>query len=232
MNDPLIILKAQGLQKTFSRPANIQILKGVDLEVMRGDTVAIMGRSGEGKSTLLHILGTLESPSSGTLQISNQTIHRFNKSKIRNRHISFIFQSFHLLEDYSALENVLMPARVGRRPTAKGTELYQKGIALLEKVGLGDRIHFSAKLLSGGEKQRVAIARALLNNPDIIFADEPSGNLDRQTARMIHELLMGFCKDEGKTLIVVTHDQELAQLCSKQFRLKEGVLIQENLKGD
>jgi lipoprotein-releasing system ATP-binding protein len=202
-----IVLKAKGLHKSFYNPHEIQILKGVDLEVQQGETLAITGRSGEGKSTLLQILGTLDTPTQGTIEICGQEITRFNVSHIRNSRIAFIFQSFHLLEDYTAIENVMMPARIGRKNIS---EAHAK--QLLEYVGLSDRANFGAKLLSGGEKQRVAIARALCNNPDIIFADEPSGNLDQHTAESIHGLLMRYAHENKKSLVFVTHDPDLAKL--------------------
>lgn len=220
-----IILKASNLRKSFYNPVKVNILDGVDLEVYRGETVAIMGRSGEGKSTLLQILGTLENACSGDLEIDGLPVTVFNKSKIRNQKLAFIFQSFHLLEDFSALENILMPARIARANTAKGSTHYERACHLLEQMGLADRKGFNTKLLSGGEKQRVAIARALCNNPDIIFADEPSGNLDKQTAAMIHDLLISLAKKENKTLIIVTHDKDLAGLCDKNYTLSAGKLF-------
>jgi len=225
MENKKIILRAKNIHKSFFRPAKVTILKGIDLIVNQGDTLAIMGRSGQGKSTLLHILGTLENPCEGQIEIASQKVTFFNKSKIRNRHLAFVFQSFHLLEDYTALENVLMPARIARKSISKGSNSYAAGLELLEMVGLADRAHFHTKLLSGGEKQRVAIARALCNDPDIIFADEPSGNLDKQTSAAIHDLLLGYAKKYNKTLIVVTHDQDLANLCSKTLHLNDGHLI-------
>lgn len=225
MDQQPIILQAKEIHKRFHYPLQVDILKGVDLTVHRGESVAIMGRSGQGKSTLLHILGTLEPATNGSLQIANQSIHAFNKSRIRNRHIAFIFQSFHLMEDYSALENILMPARIARRDISKGSEAYQNAMDLLDLVGLEARKNFDTKLLSGGEKQRVAIARALCNNPDLIFADEPSGNLDKQTSSSIHELLLGFSKKRNKSLIIVTHDQELANLCDRKYTLEMGKLL-------
>lgn len=221
------ILKATDLKKAFYRPKKVQIINGINLEVKRGETVAITGRSGEGKSTLLQLLGTLEKPCSGYLEIADQKITTFNTSKIRNKHISFIFQSFHLLEDYTALENVLMPARIGRKNCSKGSVSYNQASLLLDKVGLGNRMHFHTKLLSGGEKQRVAIARAMLNDPDLILADEPSGNLDKVTATSIHSLLLDFAKQNHKSIIIVTHDQDLAKLCDKQFVLQEGILVEK-----
>lgn len=222
--DKKIILKARNIHKAFYNPMKVDILKGVDIEVRQGESVAVMGRSGQGKSTLLHILGTLEKPCQGYLEIANQSVSPFNKSTIRNKHIAFIFQSFHLMEDYTALENILMPARIARQNTSKGSAAYQRGLDLLDSVGLADRAHFHTKLLSGGEKQRVAIARALCNDPDMIFADEPSGNLDKQTSKTIHELLLGFARTHGKAIVLVTHDQELADLCDRRYVLHDGVL--------
>jgi len=219
------VLEAHSIRKSFKDPIQVDILQGIDLTVHRGETVAIMGRSGQGKSTLLHVLGTLEPSNSGRLTIADQTVSTFNRSHIRNRHIAFVFQSFHLLEDYTALENILMPARIARRDTRPGSEAHRSALQLLERVGLKQRADFNTKLLSGGEKQRVAIARALCNDPDIIFADEPSGNLDKQTSLIIHDLLLGFAKKEGKSLLVVTHDQELANLCDSKYTLESGHLF-------
>lgn len=220
-----VVLQVKNLHKAFYNPNTVSILKGVDLTVHKGDTIAIMGRSGEGKSTLLQILGTLDNPCSGNIEILGQPVSNFNKSKIRNQHLAFIFQSFHLLEDYTALENVLMPAKISRKNTSNNSPAYNRAQELLCAVSLQDRLHFNTKLLSGGEKQRVAIARAFCNDPDIILADEPSGNLDRQTSRQIHSLLLDFAHKHNKTLIVVTHDQELSELCSRRYRLCDGILI-------
>lgn len=219
-----MILKAKGLRKKFEHPNPLLILDGVDLEVARGETIAITGRSGEGKSTFLHILGTLENASGGTLEIAGQKVSRFNLGQIRNQHLGFIFQSFHLLEDYSVLDNVLMPAKIARMSTRLNSHAYRRACLLLEQVGLKERIHYFAKHLSGGEKQRVAIARALCNDPSIILADEPSGNLDKQTAEGIHRLLIDLAKIENKSLIIVTHDLELASLCDKRYVLQLGKL--------
>jgi len=222
---PQVLLEASQLSKTFYTPTRVPILEDINLQVCAGDSVAIVGRSGEGKSTLLQILGTLEEPCGGTLRIANQIVKRSNRTAIRNTNIGFVFQSFHLLEDYTALENVLMPARIARHSVAKGSVAEKRGWELLEKVGLADRAHFHTQLLSGGEKQRVALARAMCNNPSLILADEPSGNLDRQTAELIHSILLDFIKHEQKALILVTHDHELAGLCSSQYELKNGRLI-------
>lgn len=220
-----IILEAKNLHKTYHYPVQISLLRGLSLGVQQGTSVAIVGRSGEGKSTLLQILGTLESPCQGDLTIKGEKINLFNKSRIRNQNIGFVFQSFHLLEDYTALDNVLMPARIDRRKIGKGSLAYKRGMELLDHVGLSERAHFHTKLLSGGEKQRTAIARALCNNPDLIFADEPSGNLDKESAHHIHQILLDLVKIQGKTVIVVTHDLEFASRCDKQYQLKNGLLI-------
>lgn len=218
------ILEAHDIHKTYSHPLPTSILKGISLEVKSGESVAIIGRSGEGKSTLLQILGTLEEPCQGIIKIKEEEISRSNRARIRNEEIGFVFQSFHLLEDYTALENVLMPAKIARRHTAKGSAAEQRGLELLEKVGLAERAHYHTKLLSGGEKQRVALARAMCNDPSLLFADEPSGNLDRQTAYLIHEILLDLVRSQQKSLILVTHDRELAKLCSTQYELTNGQL--------
>jgi lipoprotein-releasing system ATP-binding protein len=218
------LLEAINIHKAYHQPRPVQLLNGIHLMAQEGDSIAIMGRSGEGKSTLLQILGTLEQPCQGSLHISGQEVNSSNRSLIRNQRIGFVFQSFHLLEDYTALDNVLMPARIARKSISKGSEAAERAFYLLEKVGLADRAHFYTKLLSGGEKQRVALARAMCNNPDIIFADEPSGNLDRQTAELIHRLLLNFTHEQQKALVVVTHDPELASLCAMRYELKNGTL--------
>jgi lipoprotein-releasing system ATP-binding protein len=223
-----LLLRAQALTKVFNRPSKVEILKNIDLTVEHGDTYAIMGASGEGKSTLLHILGTLDQPSSGTLELMGHDTAKCDPSKIRNRHIGFIFQAFYLLEDYTALENVLMPAKIGRQPIHKGSDAYEHALLLLEEVGLGHRTHFPSKLLSGGERQRVAIARALCNDPELLLADEPSGNLDHHTSRLIHDLLLHFVENHRKTLIIVTHDRDLAQLCKSTYQLQDGLLHKES----
>lgn len=218
------VLVAQQIHKSFHHPTAVTLLRGVSLSVAPGETVAIMGRSGEGKSTLLQILGTLDSPCQGSLHIAGQCVTGSNSDAVRNRHIGFVFQSFHLLEDYSAIDNILMPARIARKSVRKGSEAYARACHILEKVGLAHRIHFPIKLLSGGEKQRISIARAMINDPSILLADEPSGNLDRQNSQIIHELLLNAAMNEQKAIVIVTHDLELARLCSRQYQLTEGCL--------
>lgn len=220
------LLEAKQIKKSFKRPIPSDLLKGIDLQVYPGESIAIIGRSGEGKSTLLQILGTLEDPTEGSLKILDREVSFGNKALIRNQHIGFVFQSFHLLEDYTALENVLMPAKIARRSVSKNSEMERRALSLLDQVGLKERAHYHTKYLSGGEKQRVALARALCNNPSLLLADEPSGNLDRQTASIIHEKLFGVIQDKQRALIIVTHDRELAKLCTKQYELRGGILLE------
>jgi lipoprotein-releasing system ATP-binding protein len=219
-----MVLKARHITKSFYNPVEVPILRGIDISVAAGETVAIMGRSGEGKTTLLHVLGTLEKPCQGNIEIAGQDVSRFNKSTIRNQHIGFVFQSFHMLEDYTALENVLMPARIGRKNVSKNSPSYQRAYNLLCEVGLEGRMHFRTKQLSGGEQQRVAIARALCNNPSLILADEPSGNLDSQTSTLIHDLLFRAAREENRSMVVVTHDPQLAKRCDRLLILQDGLL--------
>jgi len=214
-----MIIKAKNLIKSFHSPQQVSILTGVSIEIAQGESIAITGRSGEGKTTLLHILGTLEPFDSGELTIAGIPQNKGNASELRNKHMGFVFQAFNLLEDFTALENVLMPARIARNSID-----LKKGLELLALVGLEHRAHFPAKLLSGGERQRVAIARALCNNPDIIFADEPSGNLDKASADAIADLLFNLVKTHNKTLILVTHDLTLASRCDRNFSLCQGQL--------
>lgn len=221
----MLKIKASQIKKRFETPTPIEVLKGIDLEITGGESIAIMGKSGEGKSTLLHILGTLEKPTSGSLEICGRDCAQTSLPLLRNKEIGFIFQNYNLLEDYTALENLLMPAKIGRMTTSIGSQAHTRALWLLEKVELKERSAFPAKLLSGGEKQRVAIARALMNDPSILLADEPSGNLDQIHSEEIHTLLLGLCREFEKTLLIVTHDQELAALCDRTLHLKEGYLF-------
>lgn len=214
---PLLI--AKNLKKAYRKPDEIQILKGVSLTVEAGETVAIMGPSGAGKSTLLHILGTLDTPTDGELTIAGQNALGEQGPLLRNRHIGFVFQNYNLLDDYSVLENVLMPSRIGRM-RSKEDEVKR----LLEEVGLEERMNHAAKQLSGGEKQRAAIARALCNNPDLILADEPTGNLDDKNSERIHNILIQTAKNLKKGLIVVTHNHTLAKECDVIYTLHDGLL--------
>ncbi len=215
-----MILSAKNICKTFLHPTRTTILKNVSLELKKGSSAAIMGASGEGKTTLLHILGTLESADSGEIEICNTPVQK-NINYIRSRLVGFVFQSYNLLEDCSALDNVTMPRRI-----AKETSFKNHGLQLLAMVGLKDKAYHMVKLLSGGEKQRLAIARAFCNDPEIIFADEPSGNLDHNNSQMIHELLIDCVKTKGKSLLVVTHNEKLSAMCDKIYLLSNGDLTQ------
>lgn len=214
-----LVLSCKKLTKTYQNPAPCTILRGVDLTVHEGETVAIMGPSGVGKSTLLHILGTLDQPTSGTLEISGMDALGDAAAMLRNKHLGFIFQNYNLLDEYSVLDNVLMPTKIAR---ISGQEEVAK--KLLEEVGLSSHLHHLAKQLSGGEKQRAAIARALCNHPDLILADEPTGNLDDQNSEHIHHLLITSAKTLNKGLIVVTHDHLLAKQCDVIYTLHDGLL--------
>lgn len=218
------LLKASSLSKTFNLPESFTVFEGVSLEILEGSSTAIIGKSGEGKSTLLNILGTLEKPTQGQLWIDGFDTSTVNTDSLRNRSLGFIFQNYHLLEDISVLENVLIPASIARLNTKKGSEAYSKALYLLERVGLLHRKDFLASQLSGGEKQRVAIARALMNSPKILLADELTGNLDRKTSYGIHELLFSTDLTRGVAKIIVTHDMELASLCDTIYCLEDGNL--------
>jgi len=218
------ILKAENISKSYKGPNPVEVLADISLDIPKGSAIAIMGKSGEGKSTLLHILGTLEKPCRGRLEICGKEVEGSLLSEIRNRHIGFIFQSFHLLEDYSTLDNVLMPAKIAREDVSPGSAAYTRAQELLSDVGLSSRSRFLAKLLSGGEKQRAAIARALCNDPELILADEPSGNLDHGNSLAIYEILLSLVKRLSRTLVVVTHDMELAKRCDQILVLQDGFL--------
>lgn len=217
-------LHAEHLAKSFTSPAKVILFEDLSLTVEKGQSVAITGRSGEGKTTLLHILGGLEAPDTGDVWIAGVKVSASNANRVRRRHLGFVFQSSNLLEDFTALENVLMPARILREDVRQ-----EWGMFLLNEVGLSQRTNFPVKLLSGGERQRVAIARALCNNPDLILADEPSGNLDGKNASQIKDLLLTLVKRQSKSLILVTHDMDLAASCDVRYFLDQGKLNQKLL---
>ena len=213
-----IVLQAKNIKKSYHKPTKVEVLKKINLSVKKNETIAIMGDSGEGKTTLLHILGCLEKKDSGNLTFLGKDLTSINSK------IGFVFQSFNLLDDLTLLENVLMAAYIHRKNIKKGSETYKKAIKLITEVGLKKRVNFLARDLSGGEKQRASIARAFLNDPEIIFADEPSGNLDSKNSNLIHKLLVDFAKKKKKSLIVATHNKELSSLCDKVYMLKNGSL--------
>lgn len=219
------VVRVQGLRKGFE--GGLEILKGVDLEVLEGEIVAVLGSSGSGKSTLLQIIGGLESFDSGTVEIAGRSIERMNEaelSKLRNESLGFIYQFHHLLPEFSALENAAMPLLIARLPEA---EACAKAAELLTKVGLGERLEHLPGMLSGGERQRVAIARAAASGPKCILADEPTGNLDSESASEAFNLFLKLARNEGTAVIMVTHDKELASRCDRVLVLKAGRLLEE-----
>ena len=224
-----LILKADNIHREFKTVENsLQVLKGLNLELNQTQTAAVTGASGVGKSTLLHILGGLDKPTQGEVFISGESLKDKSEKSLagfRNEKVGFVFQFHYLMEDFSALENVMMPLLVANR---KKSEAKARGELLLEQVGLIDRRHHRPTQLSGGEQQRVAVARALANNPKLILADEPSGNLDTATGRRLHELLMKINKENGVAMLIATHNQELASQCDRLLGIKDGV-IEERL---
>lgn len=202
----------------------IRVLRGVDLQLQRGETVSIVGPSGSGKSTLLHILGGLDLPSSGRIALGGRDLANLDDlelARVRNRYVGFVFQFHHLLRDFTALENVMMPQLIAGTPTAVARRRAEE---LLDQVGLADRSgHVPAKL-SGGEQQRVATARALANEPPVLLADEPSGNLDLETSELLHDVLFDLVRDHGTAMVVVTHNSALAGRTDRILRLSSGVL--------
>lgn len=236
VNRNIAILEAHDLVKSYPTPrGNLMVLNGASLRVNRGDMLAVMGASGSGKSTLLHVLGALDGIDSGDILFDGQHMSKLNetaRAALRNRRIGFIFQFYHLLSDFNALDNVLMPAKIGRLLRGKmKQELRQRAKELLDAVGLGERITHRPFELSGGEQQRVAIARALLNRPDIILADEPTGNLDPNTGRSIYDLLKKLNSDYGQTIIIVTHNPGLAAVCNKVKYIVSGKITSEPPSG-
>ena len=225
---PQAIISAQKLtQKIQLSQKQLTIFEDLDLEIQAGEQVAITGRSGSGKSTLLGILATLDQASSGQLMVCGESVSNLNEEQralVRLRNIGFVFQSFQLLPHLTALENVMLPLRL--QPGFKYADAEQKALALLHKVGLDRQAQQTPKVLSGGEQQRVAIARALVSEPKIIFADEPTGNLDGETAKEIEQLLFQLNRELGTTLVLVTHDRKLAQQCQRHFELLNGELIE------
>lgn len=207
------------LQKSFGK---LQVLKGVNLQVEKGEIVAILGRSGAGKTTLLQIMGTLDTPDSGKVLIDGQDVFALNEKDLaafRNQHIGFIFQQHQLLPEFTALENVMMPGMIAQ---IAEKELRERASNLLIQLGLRDRMDHKPNELSGGEQQRVAAARAMLLQPAVILADEPSGSLDEQNKRDLHALLLEMREKYGQTIILVTHDNELAQICDRQLVIQDG----------
>ena len=216
------MIQAKGIEKSFGA---LQVLKGLDFSVGKSEVVSIMGASGAGKTTLLQILGTLSTPDSGSLVIDGVDVLRLKGDKLaefRNQKIGFVFQFHHLLPEFTALENVMIPAFIAGRSKK---EAEQAAIALLRDLGLGERLDHKPSQLSGGEQQRVAIARALINNPSVLFADEPSGNLDTKTKEELHNLFFQLREKYGQTIVIVTHDPDLARMCDRELFMVDGQFV-------
>ncbi len=223
-----VLLTARGLAKAYSAgmAGRLEILRQVDLELRPAETLAVVGASGIGKSTLLHILGTLDRPDSGTMLFRGRDIFRFSSlelARFRNAHIGFVFQFHHLLPEFSAVENAMMPLIIQgqSRRAARGA-----AAAILERVGLSQRLNHRVTDLSGGEQQRVALARALIRRPGLLLADEPTGNLDNRNSERVHALLMELNREFGMTLVVVTHNMDLAALMARRITIVDGRLIE------
>lgn len=216
------MLKASGIYKNYGPLA---VLKGVDIEITKGEIVSIAGSSGAGKSTLLHILGTLDIADKGEIYIDNTAVFALNGKRLasfRNKHIGFVFQFHHLLPEFTALENVCVPGWIAGRKTKEVTE---KALSLLDLLGLQNRAEHKPGELSGGEQQRVAVARALINNPSIVMADEPTGNLDSANAKDLHRLFIDLRNRLRQTFLIVTHNEELAQMSDRILHMKDGKMI-------
>jgi len=219
------IISCKAIHKKYG---DLEVLKGIDLEIEEGEVAAIVGPSGAGKTTLLQILGTLDSPSSGegtSLTIVDKDTQKLSEKEMalfRNKNLGFIFQFHELLPEFTALENVCMPGWIGNR---KEEDLKKDATALLSQLGLADRTHHKPQEMSGGEQQRVAVARALINKPKIVFADEPSGNLDSENALYLHELFFNLRNQLGCTFVIVTHNEELAERVDRKISLKDGKII-------
>ncbi|ASU21941.1 lipoprotein-releasing system ATP-binding protein LolD [Vibrio qinghaiensis] len=220
------LLQCHNVCKTYQEgELRTQVLKGVSFGIQAGELVSIIGTSGSGKSTLLHILGALDEATEGSVSFLGQDLSSLSSNKqanIRNQHLGFVYQFHHLLADFTALENVAMPLLIGGQKASRAKQAAQ---ALLEKVGLGHRLSHRPSELSGGERQRVAIARALVNQPDLVLADEPTGNLDHKTALAIYDLMRQMNQEFGTAFLVVTHDSELAEKMDRQMHMQDGLLI-------
>jgi ABC-type lipoprotein export system ATPase subunit len=229
VSEPLLSARALAKSYTMGR-RTLEVLRGVSLDVPRGEFLALRGASGAGKSTLLHLMGGLDSPNAGEIHFAGQNIAAFSERELthfRNRRVGFVFQAYHLLPELDALENVCLPARVARVPAARAAA---RGRELLARVGLSDRLEHKPFELSGGEQQRVAIARALINEPELVLADEPTGNLDSHTGGEIIELLKKLHAEKQTTLVIATHDAKVAAHARRVFELADGCIVENSLE--
>lgn len=216
------MIQAKGLTKAYG---SLQVLKGVDIRVQSKEIISIVGASGAGKTTLLQLLGTLDKADSGEIVIAGQDVNRLNDKNLalfRNKHIGFIFQFHHLLPEFTALENVCIPAFIANQEKKAAEE---RALSLLDSLGLAARKEHKPSALSGGEQQRVAVARAMMMSPDVIFADEPSGNLDSENAQSLHELFFKLRDDFGQTFVIVTHNEDLADMADRKLEMKDGRML-------
>jgi len=216
------VIEAKGIVKNYG---NLRVLKGVDILIKKGEVVAITGKSGAGKSTLLHILGTLDQSDEGTISFEDNDISKYNNkelAKFRNSEIGFIFQFHYLLPEFTAIENVCIPGFIAKRPE---NEVIEEAKKLLDYLGLTDRMQHKPGALSGGEQQRVSVARALINKPSVIFADEPSGNLDIQSSQELHSLIFKLRNDFNQTFVLVTHNTDLAKMSDRCLEMRDGQIL-------
>ncbi len=224
MNKPLLTINNVHKSYRTGKTSELHVLKGIDLQIKEGEIVAVVGPSGVGKSTLLHIIGTLDRPTQGYVEIYGQDTSRFDESQLaqfRNQTIGFVYQFHHLLPEFTALENVIMPGLIAGKAMAG---LRKRALMLLERVNLSGRINHRPAELSGGEQQRVAVARALINSPKLILADEPSGNLDLASGEQLHRLLWDLCRQDGHSLIIVTHNLQLSEQADRVVELFDGAV--------
>lgn len=218
------MVKAENIHKSYNR---LEVLKGIDMHIKQGEVVSIVGASGAGKSTFLHILGTLDNPDQGKVWINGSELHKLKEralARFRNTHIGFVFQFHHLLPEFTAFENICIPGYIAKK-NDRETKIQAKKI--MDYLGIADRSHHKPAELSGGEQQRVAVARALINRPDVVLADEPSGNLDSENALELHKLFFRLREEFGQTFVIATHNEQLSTMSDRMLRIKDGIIIEQ-----